>query len=157
MPQRSSIIKNQDVAAATFVVGSDLEVADFTTIQAALDALPAEGGSIYILEGTYTISTTITLPNKTVRFQGAAGSIASSASIISIGASTRGATTDDHIQIASQRNVVSGHVFDSVGGLTVKETGAADYNLVTGCNGISTGGGFSVPGVNSKVGADNIG
>jgi hypothetical protein len=73
-----------------------------------------------------------------------------------VGVTTRGATTDDHIQIASQRNVVSGCVLDSVGGLTVEETGAADYNLVVGCNGISTGGGFSVPGANSLVTA-NIG
>ncbi len=69
--RRSSIIKNQDVAAATFVVGSDLEVADFKAIQEAVDNLPPEGGTIFLLEGTYALSVTVTLPDKPVRVIGA--------------------------------------------------------------------------------------
>jgi hypothetical protein len=56
------------------------------------------------------------------------------------------------------RTVVDGCVFIMTGTQkTIQETGAADYNLVSGCNGIATGGGFSIPGANSLVGADNIG
>jgi len=79
---RSSIIKNQDVAAATFVVGDDSEVADFLTIQEALDNLPPEGGTIFVLEGTYSISVTLTLPNKPVKIVGAGRE----ATVISLGA-----------------------------------------------------------------------
>lgn len=68
---RSSIIKNQDVAAATFVVGSDLEVADFTNLADAIANLPPEGGTIYMLEGTYTISVGIVLPHKPIMIIGA--------------------------------------------------------------------------------------
>jgi hypothetical protein len=53
---------------------------------------------------------------------------------------------------------VVGCIFDpTAANLTIEETGTADYTLVTGCIGIATGGGFSIPGVNSLVGADNIG
>ncbi|MGI0149200.1 MAG: hypothetical protein ACREDF_06685, partial [Thermoplasmata archaeon] len=85
---RSSIIKNQDVAAATFVVGADLEVADFKTIQEALNNLPPEGGSIYVLEGTYSITATITLPDKPVLIVGADDS-----TIIDLGANAIAAFT----------------------------------------------------------------
>lgn len=63
---RSSIIKNQDVAAATFVVGDDLEVADFRTIQEAIDNLPSVGGSIALLQGTFSLSAAIVLPDAPV-------------------------------------------------------------------------------------------
>ena len=59
---RSSIIKNQDVAAVTFVVGSDLEVADFTTLADAVANIPAEGGAIALLEGAHPFTPSGTLP-----------------------------------------------------------------------------------------------
>ena len=56
--------------AATFVVHPTAGVGDYTTIQDALNNLPAEGGLILVREGTYNISATITLPNKPVTIMG---------------------------------------------------------------------------------------
>jgi hypothetical protein len=50
------------VSAATFVVSPTPNVGDYTTIQSAVDALPAEGGFILVREGTYSITSPITLP-----------------------------------------------------------------------------------------------
>lgn len=69
--QRSSIIKNQDVAAATFVVGPDLAVADFAGVQQALDNLPPEGGSLALLGETFALAAGLVLPDKPVRIFGA--------------------------------------------------------------------------------------
>ncbi len=68
--------------AATYVVHPTPGVGDFTTIQAALTALPAEGGFILVREGTYSISTTNTLPvGKPVTIRGCGNS-----TVISLGA-----------------------------------------------------------------------
>jgi hypothetical protein len=56
--------------AATFVVSPIPGVGDYTTIQAALDNLPAEGGFILVREGTYPITTPILLPDKPVKLVG---------------------------------------------------------------------------------------
>lgn len=48
--------------AATFVVHPTPGIGDATTIQEALDMLPAEGGSLFVREGTYAQSVTITIP-----------------------------------------------------------------------------------------------
>lgn len=56
--------------AATFVVHPTAGAGDFTTIQAALNALPAEGGMILVREGAYSLSATLTLPNKPVAIIG---------------------------------------------------------------------------------------
>lgn len=61
--------KGQEIAA-TFVAGADLGRADFTSIQAAIDALPAAGGEIFLREGTHSLSATVTLPNKPVKIRG---------------------------------------------------------------------------------------
>lgn len=63
-------IENVDVAAATFVVGSDLQIADFLTVDDAILNLPVEGGTIFSLEGSFTVSTTIVLPDKPVKIIG---------------------------------------------------------------------------------------
>lgn len=78
-----SAIEDVDVAGATFVVGSDLKVADFTSIQEAIDNLPTEGGSICILGGTYSLTTTITLPNKPVKVIGSGMGV----TVLSLGSS----------------------------------------------------------------------
>lgn len=65
-----SAIENVDVAAATFVVGGDLQIADFTTLEAALPNLPVEGGAIVVLGGTYTPLSSIELPDKSVEIIG---------------------------------------------------------------------------------------
>jgi hypothetical protein len=65
---------------------------------------------------------------------------------------------DDMISIESIETIVKGVLFRSMGaGKTILEVGAADYTLVTGCIRIASGGGFTIPGANSLVGADNIG
>ena len=68
--ERTGTIKNQDVVAATLVVGTDLASADYLTIQAAVDALPAAGGTIYLREVTFSPTATVTLANKSIRFVG---------------------------------------------------------------------------------------
>lgn len=57
-------------SAATFVVHPTAGVGDFTTIQAAINALPAEGGCILVREGTYSLSTSLILPNKDIMIRG---------------------------------------------------------------------------------------
>lgn len=54
--------------AATFVVDPGGQ-GDFTTLQAALDALPSGGGSIFV-KGQHSVSTTINLPDKHVKIVG---------------------------------------------------------------------------------------
>jgi hypothetical protein len=67
--------------AATFVVSPTPGVGDYTTIQAALNALPAEGGYLLVREGTYP-TTTNTLPvGKPVVIRGCGD-----ATILSLGA-----------------------------------------------------------------------
>jgi len=44
----------------------------YTTIQAAINALPSTGGLVFIPAGTYTISSAITIPNSNIVLQGAA-------------------------------------------------------------------------------------
>ncbi len=55
---------------ATKVVATD-GTGDFTDIQSAIDALPDEGGVVYIKEGTYTITSTITINKDNVALIGA--------------------------------------------------------------------------------------
>lgn len=56
--------------AATFVVSPTPGVGDFTTIAAALAALPAEGGYLLLREGTYSLSAANVLPDKDVVLRG---------------------------------------------------------------------------------------
>lgn len=67
--------------AATFVVSPVLGVGDYTTIQAALDNLPVEGGYILVREGTYSPVLTNSLPDKPVVIKGCGDS-----TIIDLGA-----------------------------------------------------------------------
>lgn len=55
---------------ATAVVATD-GTGDFTDIQAAIDSLPAGGGVVYIKEGTYTITTTLTITSDNIALIGA--------------------------------------------------------------------------------------
>src|SRR3990167_263070 len=58
-----------DKTVATKIVALD-GTGDFDNIQAAINALPSTGGIVYIKEGTYPITTSIALGNKTT-LQGA--------------------------------------------------------------------------------------
>jgi parallel beta-helix repeat protein len=42
----------------------------YTTIQDAIDALPATGGKVMIPEGTYTLTTELTIPNNNITIEG---------------------------------------------------------------------------------------
>ncbi len=67
IPQKQTVAKT----AATFVVDPVSGEGDFTDIQTALNALLAIGGGKLLLrQGTYSISTTLTLPNADVVIQG---------------------------------------------------------------------------------------
>lgn len=65
-----SAIEDVDVAAATFVVGTDLIECDFLSLSEAIANLPTAGGTIYVLEGTYAIPASISLPDKPIKFIG---------------------------------------------------------------------------------------
>ncbi len=85
----TAAIKNQDVASATFVVGNDLKIADFADLQTAMDNLPPEGGSVGMLQGTFDISTTLTLPAVPVKIVGSG----IGATVIAMGANAIAAFT----------------------------------------------------------------
>lgn len=67
--------------AATFVVHPTPGIGDATTIAEGLALLPTGGGSLLVREGTYSISATISLPNKPVTIKGCGDN-----TIISLGA-----------------------------------------------------------------------
>src|SRR6185295_13397474 len=59
-----------DLFAATRIVSNDPTQGTDTTIQDAIDNLPAEGGTIFVKQGTYVIATSILLPDKPVKIIG---------------------------------------------------------------------------------------
>jgi hypothetical protein len=61
---------NIDRYAATRIVSSDPNQGTDLTIQSAIDNLPAEGGSIAVLSGTYLLTSTVLLPAKPVTIFG---------------------------------------------------------------------------------------
>jgi hypothetical protein len=67
--------------AATLVVHPTPGIGDATTIADALAMLPAGGGSLLVREGTYSISATLTMPDKPVMIKGCGDD-----TIISLGA-----------------------------------------------------------------------
>lgn len=56
--------------AADVVVSSSGKKADFTTIEAAIAALPAAGGSIYIKQGVYPLAVALAPTDKPIKFIG---------------------------------------------------------------------------------------
>ena len=54
---------------STFVVDIKGD-GDFTSLQPAIDALPAAGGKIFVKAGTYPITSTITITGSNVQIQG---------------------------------------------------------------------------------------
>jgi putative cofactor-binding repeat protein len=55
---------------STFVVSLDPAKGDFTSLQAAIDALPASGGKIFVKAGVYPITSTIRIKGSNVHIQG---------------------------------------------------------------------------------------
>lgn len=64
---RGSVAKT---AVATVIVAADGS-GDYTDIQTAIDSLPSGGGVVYVREGTYSISTSITFGKSNVSIIGA--------------------------------------------------------------------------------------
>ncbi|MDL2342274.1 MAG: right-handed parallel beta-helix repeat-containing protein [Patescibacteria group bacterium] len=91
---------SQNPEAADFVVPAAGTSAQ-TTINAAIAALPAAGGTIYLREGTYTVDGAITLPsNVTLIGAGAASRILAKASLAaSINMIT--STSTDHVTVSN--------------------------------------------------------
>jgi hypothetical protein len=55
---------------STFVVSLDPAKGDFTSLQAAIDALPTSGGKIFVKAGVYPITSTIQIRGSNVHIQG---------------------------------------------------------------------------------------
>jgi Pectinesterase len=55
---------------STFVVSPDPSKGDFTTLQDAINALPATGGKIFLKAGLYPITSTIEITVSNVHIQG---------------------------------------------------------------------------------------
>ena len=55
---------------STFVVSPDPSKGDFTTLQAAINALPTTGGKIFVKAGVYPITSTIEITASNVQIQG---------------------------------------------------------------------------------------
>lgn len=91
----STTVSDRLGKVATVTVAADGSE-DYTDIQNAIDSLPSAGGAVYIREGTYTVSSAITVPSNTA--------------LIGTGSSTRihlanGANTEV-IQTSGERNII---------------------------------------------------
>ena len=65
-----TLLSNPKGSVATIIVAADGS-GDTTDIQAGINMLPAAGGVVYIREGTYIITATITIPNSNISLIGA--------------------------------------------------------------------------------------
>jgi pectin methylesterase-like acyl-CoA thioesterase len=55
---------------STFVVSQDVSKGDFTSVQPAVDALPAAGGKIFVKAGVYPLSNSIRVTKSNIQIQG---------------------------------------------------------------------------------------
>jgi hypothetical protein len=55
---------------STFVVSQDISKGDFTSVQPAIDALPAAGGKIFVKAGVYPLSNSIRVTKSNIQIQG---------------------------------------------------------------------------------------
>jgi hypothetical protein len=61
---------SKDRYESTFVVSLDASQGDFTSLQPAIDALPASGGKIFVKAGVYPITNTIAIKTGNIQIQG---------------------------------------------------------------------------------------
>lgn len=110
--------------SATYVVAMD-GTGDFDNIQDAIDALPANGGSIYVREGTYTISISgITITKSNVVITGAGeGTVLQAANSLSDNIFTIGDGTNSYSNITIANLKIDGRsLYQSSGsGILVKK------------------------------------
>src|SRR5215467_10186501 len=73
----SSLSRSAPVSSAsidryesTFVVCLDPSKGDFTSLQPAIDALPASGGKIFLKAGAYPLANTIQIKTSNIQIQG---------------------------------------------------------------------------------------
>lgn len=59
-----------DHSESTFVVSLDSTQGDFTSLQSAIDALPATGGKIFVKAGVYPLLNTISMKQSNIQIQG---------------------------------------------------------------------------------------
>ena len=59
-----------DHSESTFVVSLDPTQGDFTSLQPAIDALPATGGKIFVKAGVYPLLNTISMKQSNIQIQG---------------------------------------------------------------------------------------
>jgi hypothetical protein len=64
------IVENQDLVAASWVVGKDPAECDYLDVQEAYDNLVDDGGEIFVLPGRYALAATIAIGDKPVSIQG---------------------------------------------------------------------------------------
>ncbi len=60
--------------SASYVVATDSENGDYTDIQTAINALPATGGMVHVKEGTYTITSAISIADDNISLIGSGSS-----------------------------------------------------------------------------------
>ncbi len=69
-PASAAPLSSIDRYESTFVVSLDPSKGDFTNLTAAMQALPASGGKIFVKAGVYPITSTIKIANGNVHIQG---------------------------------------------------------------------------------------
>lgn len=159
-------------AVATRIVATD-GTGDFDNIQDAIDDLPAGGGVVYIKEGTYTITTTISITSNNVSLIGAgkATIINSNASTIdTISVSGCSGIIIDKLCIVSKRtnyvesiklvncdNSVFSNLWISTNDNSISMDNSCTGNMIHNCN-ISNGfsSGIIIYGANNSITSNYI-
>ena len=130
---------------ASFVVAQDGS-GDYDTIQEALDSLPGVGGAVFVKEGTYTLTTTLTVGTaNTILFGAGYGTKITTTSNISLVTSTKNRVVVQDLSLvgnstgSSQKGInftgnectVKNCWILDMGDLGISFTG--DNGLITGC------------------------
>jgi hypothetical protein len=69
-PVQAPVIASVAHQESTFVISTDPSNGDYTSLQEAIDALPASGGKIFVRAGAYRITNTIQIKVSNVQIQG---------------------------------------------------------------------------------------
>jgi len=129
----------EDKYIATKIVAADGS-GDYTDIQSALDALPAGGGLVFVKEGTYTLTSTITIAKSNVTLAGQGD-----ATIIKIGdgadinAITLGDGVDPYSNIVIRDLKIDGNEDNQASnGIGIKILGQVSRVVIDGCHVVET-------------------
>lgn len=96
--------------SASYVVATDSENGDYTDIQTAINALPSTGGMVHVKEGTYTITSTISITGENISLIGSGSGtvIRVTGAIDGITASGVGLTMADLYLVGDGESAVDG-------------------------------------------------